>query len=349
MNCVVASAPASIFITGEPAIVFGYPGVLAAVQKRTFAKSDRLEERIISITSDIYDKKEVTFEESLQDKPPACEPLYPFAKLCATLSKNLSVNYGLSVDIWSEIPAEAGMSSSSASLCAVAYSIVELLHIQVMDWYGTLYPLQKWIHGGKASGSELTSSQYGELHLFRKVEEDNSKTRPYVEKITSTASTPLTVVIGDTGVRVPTALPIGKHVPLLRKRKPSFVETAFDRIGKLAEDAVAMICVGDLAGLGAVLTEHQEILRSLKLSHPKLDDAIEEAVCAGALGAKQSGGGWGGVMFALVTPDVAEPVARAIEKTGCETVTTELGGPGMRIERSGKHHLSTHTRVVRRT
>jgi mevalonate kinase len=48
---------------------------------------------------------------------------------------------------------------------------------------------------------------------------------------------------------------------------------------------------------------------------------------AGALGAKLSGAGWGGVMLALVTDDTRVPVAAALEQAGAKRVSATVVNP----------------------
>jgi len=66
--------------------------------------------------------------------------------------------------------------------------------------------------------------------------------------------------------------------------------------------------------IGALLTEHQSILRDvLKISTPKIDTMLAAAMAAGAYGGKINGSGGGGCMFAYA-PENAEVVAQAIEE-----------------------------------
>ena len=72
----------------------------------------------------------------------------------------------------------------------------------------------------------------------------------------------------------------------------------------------------DGRAMGALLTEHQAVLRDiLGVSTVKLDRMIEAAVGAGALGGKINGSGGGGCMFAYA-PEDAAAVARAITRAG---------------------------------
>ncbi len=72
----------------------------------------------------------------------------------------------------------------------------------------------------------------------------------------------------------------------------------------------------DRRKFGALLNEHQTILRDvLKISTPKIDRMIEAALSAGAYGGKINGSGGGGCMFAYA-PENPEAVARAIRAAG---------------------------------
>ncbi|MBC7287469.1 MAG: GHMP kinase, partial [Armatimonadetes bacterium] len=83
--------------------------------------------------------------------------------------------------------------------------------------------------------------------------------------------------------------------------------------------------------LGRMLLERQKHLRDgIGVSHPKLDELIEAAVEAGALGGKLNGSGMGGCMFAYA-PQRQEEVKAAIEAAGGRAYVVELTA-GVRVE-----------------
>ena len=68
--------------------------------------------------------------------------------------------------------------------------------------------------------------------------------------------------------------------------------------------------------LGALLTQHQNVLRDVqKISTPKIDRMLDAALHAGAYGGKINGSGGGGCMFAYA-PEHTEQVAEGIERAG---------------------------------
>ena len=75
------------------------------------------------------------------------------------------------------------------------------------------------------------------------------------------------------------------------------------------------------------MNENQELLEALGVSSPKLEQLIEAARRAGALGAKLSGAGWGGNMLAVVPPqaEILTAVAEALAKAGAtEVIITKV-------------------------
>lgn len=82
-------------------------------------------------------------------------------------------------------------------------------------------------------------------------------------------------------------------------------------VGK-AEEALD---AGDLKQLGALVNENHTLCQELTVSCQQLDDLVDVAREAGALGAKMSGTGRGGLMLAITpTPESQEAVAAALEK-----------------------------------
>ncbi len=82
----------------------------------------------------------------------------------------------------------------------------------------------------------------------------------------------------------------------------------------------------DEKAFGQLLNEHQEILaKLLKISTPKIDRMLAEAIKAGALGGKINGSGGGGCMF-VYAPENTEKIAQAIEKVGGKAYIVKADG-----------------------
>ena len=331
MKSVKASAPGNLFFAGEHAVVYNYPAIVTSIGKRTFVTASSRDDVVVEIESSAFgvatakNRNGQLIERSMEKKE-----LNPVMDLCEKVIQDFNISDGFSLKITSEIPVESGMSSSTAVLCASFCAITELFdkHVKPEKYFDYLYPLQVKIHGGKASGSEIYSSSVGGFNRIQKIEENGK----IVQKVKPLGKQEFSIVIGNTKVRGPTALTIGSHVPSLQKRNPQLVSDSWRKVEKIVKSMQSAIKKADVMKVGKLMNANQKILSKLMLSHPKLDDCIAEALKAGALGAKLSGGGWGGVMFALVCKEDQEKVAKAIESTGAEAIITEIGGEGVRLE-----------------
>jgi galactokinase len=78
-------------------------------------------------------------------------------------------------------------------------------------------------------------------------------------------------------------------------------------------EVVRLLEAGRVREIGPVLdASHASLRDDYEVSCPELDVACETARGAGALGARMTGGGFGGSAIALVEPAATEPVARAV-------------------------------------
>jgi mevalonate kinase len=132
-------------------------------------------------------------------------------------------------------------------------------------------------------------------------------------------TTPFTLLIGDTGLRTPTRLPVGE-VRQGWQADSARYEALFDAIGSLVVQARAALALGDLSILGTLLDQNHDLLAQIGVSSKELDRLVGAARAAGALGAKLSGAGWGGVMIALVAPAAKQYVAQALRDAGAARV-----------------------------
>jgi galactokinase len=87
------------------------------------------------------------------------------------------------------------------------------------------------------------------------------------------------------------------------------VVTDNDRVARV----IALLDGGDPRAVGALLVEgHTSLRGDLRVSCPELDLVVETAVGAGALGARMTGGGFGGSAVVLVESERADAVSAAV-------------------------------------
>ncbi|MGZ4490661.1 MAG: galactokinase [Nocardioidaceae bacterium] len=90
------------------------------------------------------------------------------------------------------------------------------------------------------------------------------------------------------------------------------VRHVFTEIARV-EQAVAQLRAGDYAGLGrSFVASHESLRDDYEVSCPELDAVVETALAHGALGARMTGGGFGGSAIALVPHDGVDAVEQAV-------------------------------------
>ncbi|RLG14764.1 MAG: mevalonate kinase [Candidatus Nanohalarchaeota archaeon] len=329
---IIASAPGNIFLFGEHAAVYGYPAIIASVDRRTTVKIKDVSGDKIRIKSQLGTIEAKLNNSKLTDRKisnPELEIIFLFIK---QMIENFSVKCAFEAEIESQIPVGSGMSSSTAVLCSLLGALSELAdrHIEPQSYFDYIFPFQRQIHGGNASGNEIVSSSIGGINYITK-ENDEVKRVQF-------SNIELNAVIADSLVKSPTKLTVANHIPSLIKRRRNDVFSKFNEIQGIVEEAVLLLSKEKLIDveekqLGNLLNLNQDILDKLYLSHPKLDDCIDEARKAGALGAKLSGSGWGGIMFALATPKNQDNIKTALESTGAKTIVSKIGVEGIIIKR----------------
>ncbi len=93
------------------------------------------------------------------------------------------------------------------------------------------------------------------------------------------------------------------------RRRVRHVLTEIDRV----RAAVERLAAGDVEGLGALFdASHASLRDDYEVSCAELDAVVDTAVAQGALGARMTGGGFGGSAIALVRTDDVERVERAV-------------------------------------
>ena len=94
------------------------------------------------------------------------------------------------------------------------------------------------------------------------------------------------------------------------RRRARHIVTEIDRV----RDTVAALDEGDWQAIGRAFRDsHVSMRDDFEISCPELDVAVTTAVEAGAVGARMTGGGFGGSSIALVPVERLEAVARAID------------------------------------
>ena len=224
---------------------------------------------------------------------------------------------GMSIRFGSEIPPSSGLGSGGATFAALAKAIAAALtaltpalsqrerEISQWAWLGDVIA-----HGGIASALDTQTSLLGGAIRYTKEE--------WGRRVSCHPS--LSLVVGHCGVSAATS-EVNTRVREWLAADPSRLRY-FEMIGVLSDAALPKLEIGDWREVGKLMNMNQLVLEKIGVSCAELERLIDAALHAGALGAKLSGSGGGGIMIALVTPATKMTVAQALHDAGAQFVYT---------------------------
>ncbi|GAC1327484.1 MAG: galactokinase [Mycobacteriales bacterium] len=258
------------------------------------------------------------------------------------LHEGYGLTLGADIVIDSDVPVGAGLASSAAVTCAVASALVELAGL-------TLDRTQVALVCQRAE-NEMVGAPTGVMDQLASMHGRTGAAVLLDGRSLSVTHVPLDLadlrlLVIDTGVRHAHAT--GAYAERRRACAEaarllgvdSLRDVTLDQLDGLdgvlrrrarhvvTENArvlsvVDLLRAGDVHRVGPVLCAgHASLRDDFEVSVPELDVAVDVAVEAGALGARMTGGGFGGSVVALVPADllgaVGDAVAAAYAERGC--------------------------------
>lgn len=229
---------------------------------------------------------------------------------------------GIDVEWRSPLPIGSGMGSGAATSTALALAAMQLAGAPLspdplawLAWQGDAIA-----HGGISSSLDSSTCAYGGLIRFTVAE--GAQNIPL--------GSPLPLIIGDTRVEKTTA----EINTRLRKWLEVYPERMhlFGDVGYLVQQAAIALEQGDMTTLGHLMNLHELFQEKIATNCAASDRLIEAALAAGALGAKISGSGGGGIIIALAQAGQEAPIAAAIDAAGGKSYVVAAGAAGTRLE-----------------
>ncbi|MDY3702426.1 MAG: mevalonate kinase [Limosilactobacillus coleohominis] len=295
----IGKSHAKIILIGEHSVVYGQPAIALPLPnvttKVTIAENHEQEKMIQSRY----------FNGPLNQLP---EQMAGIRKLISQLVNHFNgVADHWTVTITSDIPAERGMGSSAA--CAVA--IVRA----IFDYYQSPLDresLLKWadveeeVTHRSPSGLDAATVSSSKPVWFHKGEKGTL----------IDLNLDATMVIGDTGIKGATRDAITAVKNSLSNHYDE-TNSLIEHLGQLTKDSKEAISNNEVATLGRKLTAAHRDLEKLGVSDEKLNLLVQSALGSGALGAKLTGGGRGGCMFAITKSALgARKIASILKEHG---------------------------------
>ncbi len=319
MPAISATAPGKVILFGEHAVVYGQPAIavpVTQVKARAIitARPDQPRGWISVQAPDIG-------LEATLDELQAGDPLSLAIRGVLDIT-GISQPPALTIRITSTIPIAAGLGSGAAVSVAIIRALSAFLGQPMADEHvsNLAYEVEK-LHHGTPSGIDNTVITYQKpVYFTRNGEGDAGKVETF------RVASPLTIVIGDSGIPSPTGVAVG-DVRQAWQENTGHYGRLFERVGAVVKRARQAIEDGDISLIGQLMDENQEILVQIGVSSVELDRLVQAARQAGAHGAKLSGGGRGGNMIALAPRGSVEEISTALLTAGATNIlVTEVKG-----------------------
>jgi len=233
----------------------------------------------------------------------------------------MGVKGKLKIILGGDLYCASGVGASAACAVAIARAINDEYKMDFNDDQINKVAFEGETAGsGTPSGIDNTAATYGGFLLFKK----NLTGGENKIEVLKTKQ-PMEIVLGNSGKTALTKEVVG-DVKKLKEADPEKMQEIFDAYEKLEREAVDAIKNYDLKKIGELMNQNHKLLQEITVSCQELDELVKVAKEAGAIGAKLTGTGRGGMMIAL-TPgkELQDTVAKAIIAKGYAATKTQIG------------------------
>jgi mevalonate kinase len=217
--------------------------------------------------------------------------------------------------------AASGVGASAAQCTSLARALNDEFNLELDDEKinEAAYEGEKAYHG-TPSGIDNTASTYGGLIWFVKNLVGGKNT---MDLLQSPKKIPL--VIANSGITASTTEVVA-DVRRLKEENPDKYEGIFTKYKDLAGKAKIALLNGDIIGIGELMNQNHALLQNITVSGDINDKLVGISLKNGAIGAKMTGTGRGGLTIALVeNEEIQEKVALAIESEGYDAWKSMIG------------------------
>ena len=307
----IASAPGKVILFGEHFVVYGVKAILCSINKRVTVTAEKTNERKISINSKIG-KLELEPDKSISE---INSPLKPFYYLANKSIENK--DSGIRIQIDSEIPLGAGLGSSSACCVAGAAAIFKLFgNISKEEILELAIEAERTIFEN-TSGADCTVCTYGGI-----MEYDKNKGFKKIEYEPN-----FQLVIINSNIEHSTQLMVSKVKEFENKNKEEFSKLS-NLESKLVEDVLKLVKENKIQEIGQKMNQNQEYLENIGISNKELTKMIRIGQ-ESSFGAKITGSGGGGCIFALTNESNLQNILKKFKDNNYECFSTKIDFKGL--------------------
>ena len=307
----IASAPGKVILFGEHFVVYGVKAILCSINKRVTVTAEKTSERKISINSKIG-KLELEPDKPISE---INSPLKPFYYLANKSIENK--DSGIRIQIDSEIPLGAGLGSSSACCVAGAAAIFKLFgNISREEVLKLAIEAERTIFEN-TSGADCTVCTYGGI-----MEYDKNKGFKKIEHEPN-----FQLVIINSNIEHSTQSMVSKVKEFENKNTEEFSRLS-DLESKLVEDVLKLVKENKIQEIGQKMNQNQKYLENIGISNKELTKMIRIGQ-ESSFGAKITGSGGGGCIFALTNESNLQNILKKFKDNNYECFSTKIDFKGL--------------------
>ena len=230
-------------------------------------------------------------------------------------------NQRLEISFAGDLIAASGVGASAAQCTSLARALSETLNLNLDDEKinEVAYEGEKAYHG-TPSGIDNTASTYGGLIWFVRNLDTGKNTMDLLQ-----SPRKMLIVIANSGITASTTEVVA-DVRRLREGNPEKIEKIFGEYKKLVEAAKRALLKGDIATVGNLMNRNHKMLQQITVSGEINDELVEIALENGAIGAKLTGTGRGGLVIGLAeNEDIQEKIVNVMVEKGYSAWRTTIG------------------------
>ncbi|MFX1570033.1 MAG: mevalonate kinase [Promethearchaeota archaeon] len=229
-------------------------------------------------------------------------------------------NQKLEITFAGDLIAASGVGASAAQCTSLARALSNSFNLNLDNEKinEAAYEGEKAYHG-TPSGIDNTASTYGGLIWFVKNLKGGKNT---MDLLKSPKKMPL--IIANSGITASTTEVVA-DVRHFKEENPIKFEKIFNKYKILANNAKSALLEGNSLTIGSLMNQNHKLLQDLTVSGPLNDKLVDIARKNGAIGAKVTGTGRGGLVISLAENEkIQEKIAEAIKKEGFDAWRTMI-------------------------
>ncbi len=298
---------------GEHFVVYGLPSIVSALGTHTTADVKVVKGSGWTVNDQrpaTHGYKEQKYNEAMQ----------AIARIINHLRVDVE-SQRLEISFAGNLIAASGVGASAAQCTSLARALSETFNLNLDDEKinEAAYEGEKAYHG-TPSGIDNTASTYGGLIWFVRNLDAGKNTIDLLQ-----SPRKMLIVMANSGITASTTKVVA-DVRRLREENPGKIEKIFGEYRKLAEEARKALLEGDIATIGNLMNLNHKMLQQITVSGKINNELVEVALKNGAIGAKLTGTGRGGLVIGLAeNEDIQEKIVNAIEEKGYDAWRTTIG------------------------